>query len=218
MPPLLDEIPSHVGSMLVFGGTFDPPHTGHVQLPEVVRQRLGLDWVLYIPAASPPLKDGPVASEHQRVEMLRLALEDATHATISSAELARGGMSYTHDTLLALHEQHPDIALRLLIGADQAIQFHKWRNAREIIALAEPVVMLRDDIEHATTMADQMRDHWSDDELDSWRQRFIPVTSVECSSTALRRGLSNPDGHASDLARYLGNSVLGYIRANSVYA
>jgi nicotinate (nicotinamide) nucleotide adenylyltransferase len=152
--------------VLVFGGTFDPPHLAHAQLPMLAAAQLGCDEILYVPAAINPLKSGtklkPAPPEH-RLAMLLLAVADVPGAKISTIELDRKGKSYTIDTLRALHKQQgnsvgssPSPRLRarppapspapifhLLIGADQALDFHRWKNWQEIIELATPAVMLR---------------------------------------------------------------------------
>jgi nicotinate-nucleotide adenylyltransferase len=218
MPPLLEEIPTHVRTLLIFGGTFDPPHIGHVTLPEIVRQHLNLDWALYIPAAAPPLKAGPVASESDRLAMLACALHTSGDNTMTQIEFMRGGTSYTHDTLLALTQQHPDISMRLLIGADQALQFHKWKNAREIITLAEPIVMLRDAIDSAKSLLDQIQDHWTSQELALWEHRFISVPAVDCNSSQIRNWLKNPGVHENQLRKCLPKELLLYLDVTNPYA
>ncbi|MHC4976622.1 MAG: nicotinate (nicotinamide) nucleotide adenylyltransferase [Planctomycetota bacterium] len=217
MPPPLYNIPSHARSLLVFGGTFDPPHLGHIQLPELARQQLDLDWLLYVPAAAPPLKKGPVATEQQRLDMLALAISRSEHASISTIEFNRGGTSYTHDTLLTLHEHYPDLSMRLLIGADQALQFHKWHNAQQIIQLAEPAVMLRDSIDTPVALLNALAVHWTPEEHDAWKHRLVSLPSIDCNSTQLREWLANPDQHKDALSNRMSPDVLEYIRTNNPY-
>ena len=129
-------------STLLYGGTFDPVHTGHVEVPFAAMQHLGFDRVLYVPANIAPLKeDAPTPSSH-RLAMLQLALADSPWAEISTIELDREGTSYTIDTLEALQTEGDSI--RLLIGADQWQQFQSWKRWDEIIELANPVVMPRE--------------------------------------------------------------------------
>ncbi|MFG0274151.1 MAG: nicotinate (nicotinamide) nucleotide adenylyltransferase [Phycisphaerales bacterium] len=211
------EVPSDARSVLVFGGAFDPPHRAHIALPQMVAERIGADWVLYIPAAAPPLKDGPVASGEDRIAMLEAALGPAARASVTDLELVRGGRSYTVDTLADLRDRLPGVTLRLLIGADQARQFHKWREAQRVIALAEPVVMLRPPHdEHAAILA-EMAPHWAGAELAAWESRFVETPVMEASSTEVRRLLREEGVYAARLAELLPAGVLRVIRAGRLY-
>ena len=133
--------------LLVFGGSFDPPHLAHVDLPPLAARRLDADAILYIPAARPPHKlDLVQTPAHHRLAMLRLALQDRRDCLILTDELDRGPdqPSYTIDTLNILKNRiQPNAELRLLIGADQLRIFDTWRDAEHIEHLAEPAVMVR---------------------------------------------------------------------------
>lgn len=131
--------------VLIFGGTFDPPHLGHVKIPCAAMSHLGFDGVLYVPAFQSPLKESESSSSEHRLTMLTLALVDASWASISTLEIERTGTSYTIDTLEAL--QSPDTSYRLLIGADQWAQFASWHRYEDILKLANPVVLPRDGFE-----------------------------------------------------------------------
>ncbi|HZE07353.1 MAG TPA: adenylyltransferase/cytidyltransferase family protein, partial [Gemmatimonadaceae bacterium] len=84
----------------VFGGTFDPPHVGHLLLAADARDALGLDRLIFVPAGAQPLKveTPPIASAHDRLEMVRLAVRDDAHYTVDEAEINRKGLSFTVDT------------------------------------------------------------------------------------------------------------------------
>lgn len=188
-------VPPGVRSVLVFGGTFDPPHNAHIELPRAARDRLGLEWLLYLPAGRNPMKsDGPTASDRDRIDMLRAALRGVERVSICTIELERSGPSYTVDTLRVLFTLLPETRLRLLIGADQAAQFHRWREPREIITLAEPAVMLRAPLESTDALIGSMRPHWTALELAEWRRRVVDVPRIDASATALRELLRDgPD-------------------------
>ncbi|TVQ65441.1 MAG: nicotinate-nicotinamide nucleotide adenylyltransferase, partial [Phycisphaerales bacterium] len=157
-------MPAHVRTLLVFGGAFDPPHRAHIELPALVRKRIGADWVLYVPTGRSPLKErGQVAGFDDRVAMLCAAI-DPGFASVSTIEGERAGRtgvsapSYTVDTLQELREAlPPSVRMRFLFGADQAAQFHKWRSAAEVSDLAPPVVMLRTPHETRAALLDAMR-------------------------------------------------------------
>jgi len=128
----------------VFGGTFDPPHAGHLALAERARERLGLDRVLFVPAGTPPHKRGRrLSSAGTRAAMTRLALRGHPAFRLSTLELARSGPSFTVDTLRTLRARHPEARLFLLIGEDSLGDFRTWRDPEGIRALATLVVARR---------------------------------------------------------------------------
>ena len=131
--------------ILIFGGTFDPPHLAHTLLPPVAARLLGCDRIIYIPAALNPLKtDTPPTPAAHRLAMLRLAIGDVEHAEIDTLELDRAGPSFTVDTLTIMRERFgADRRMHLLIGADAALSFERWKDWRRILQLAEPAVMPR---------------------------------------------------------------------------
>lgn len=175
--------------VLVFGGTFDPPHVGHVTLPELARQVLDADAVAYVPAAVSPFKtDQPPTPAVHRLAMLRLALRDQPHAAIVTDELDRaaGGHepSYTVDTLERLRQRLGEqVTLRLLIGADQLRAFDRWKNWRRIVELAEPAVMVRP----PETRDSILRDLPAGFDRDTWARRVVELPLVDVSSSDVRR-------------------------------
>jgi nicotinate-nucleotide adenylyltransferase len=128
----------------IYGGSFDPVHYGHLLLAECCREALRLDEVWLIPAAVPPHKqDRQRASGKARLEMLELALSGHEQLRASALELDRGGVSYTVDTLETIHQQQPDAALFLLMGADSLNDLPTWRAPSRICELAVPAVVCR---------------------------------------------------------------------------
>jgi nicotinate-nucleotide adenylyltransferase len=186
-------IPADVRTLLVYGGTFDPPHRAHIELPEHARRSLGVDWTVYVPAKCSPHKDtGPVASDDDRIAMLSASI--GAHASVSRIEIdvTDGEPSYTVKTLERLRGALPDVGLRLLIGADQAVAFHRWREPRRIIEVAEPAVLLRGD-QSAKDVIEAMAAHWTPDELDAWSSRFIDGPTIDVSATEARAMLAAGD-------------------------
>jgi nicotinate-nucleotide adenylyltransferase len=131
----------------VFGGTFDPPHVGHLLLAADARDALNLDRLIFVPAGSQPFKieTPPVASGRDRVEMVRLAIADDANYVVDDAEINRKGLSYTVDTLEHLAGRHRGAKLFLLLGADALAGFPKWRDPARIRSLATLAVMARSD-------------------------------------------------------------------------
>jgi len=117
----------------LFGGTFDPVHYGHLRLAEEARETANLERVLFVPARVSPfrLHESRTAPAH-RLQMLRLATADNDAFEVSAAEIQRGGVSYTVDTVLALRQQYPEAQLSLILGADALQGFLQW-NCPEII-------------------------------------------------------------------------------------
>lgn len=210
-------VPGDARVVLVFGGAFDPPHYGHIEPALAARDAVGAGWILYVPAARSPLKNtGPTASGEDRVEMLRLALAGRDRWSVTDVELARGGVSYTLDTLRALRDALPgDVRLRLLIGADQAASFHAWREPGAVMEIAEPVVMLREPDETAEGLLERIEPYWSAAELERWRARIAPTPMRRISSTAVRQALAAGDDAAAALL--IPGDVLSYIRARGLY-
>ncbi len=213
--------PAGVRTLVVFGGTFDPPHSHHVEGPRLAIERLYGDAgkLIYIPAARNPLKpDPPVADEH-RIAMLRLAVEPAMIWTdeIDRAEFLRGKghdlPSYTIDTLRRLRRLVPKrVAIRLLIGADQAASFHLWRDARRIIRIAPPLVMPREPFASPDPLWRAMHEsrYWTRAELRDWCARLAPTPVIPAASTRLREALRRAP---ADPLQWKGDPTLGHIPA-----
>ncbi len=129
----------------IFGGTFDPPHIGHLIVAEHVRDRLGLDKIIFIPAVIPPHKQdrSDITPAETRLQMVRLAIAENPAFEASDTEIRRGGISYTVDTLKELRIQHPHDTLYLLIGMDNVHQFKTWKDPESIRQIAQVVVMTR---------------------------------------------------------------------------
>lgn len=128
----------------VLGGTFDPPHVGHLLAASDALESLALDRVLFVPAAAQPFKTGhTVASAEQRYRMLELMLGGDPRFAADPIEIERGGLSYTVDTLEALRQREPEAHLVLLVGADLAGQLASWHEAGRMATLAEIVVLVR---------------------------------------------------------------------------
>jgi len=136
--------PGPAVSIGIFGGTFDPPHAGHLIVAQDAALALDLDRILFIPAASPPHKrDAVLTAAPVRARMLALAIEGDERFGIDPLELERQGESYTVDTLRTLHDRHPEVHWTLLMGADQYEEFATWREPVEIRRLARIAVLAR---------------------------------------------------------------------------
>lgn len=128
----------------LFGGTFDPPHTGHLIAAQDAMHALQLDRMVFVPAATPPHKQGlPVTPAAQRARMLELAIEGNPAFELDRIELERTGASYTVDTLRELTGRSVGVRWTLLIGADQYAEFGTWKEPDEIRRLVRLAVLTR---------------------------------------------------------------------------
>ncbi|HUL44617.1 MAG TPA: nicotinate-nucleotide adenylyltransferase [Bacteroidota bacterium] len=128
----------------IFGGTFNPPHVGHLIVIESVREQIPFEKIFVIPSAQTPNKPGAVlAPARSRLEMTRLAVEGNPHLAVSEIEIERKGISYTIDTVIAYSEQYPRADLSLIIGADNLRDFQSWKSPHEILNRVDLVVMNR---------------------------------------------------------------------------
>ena len=177
----------------LFGGTFDPPHVGHLVAAIDARQALDLDVVLLVVANAPWQKVGSrqVSPAADRFAMVQAAVADAPGLEVSDIEMVRGGLSYTADTLEALAQLHPGAELFLVLGNDAAAGFATWERHEEVARRAHLVVVDRPGT--PTPIDDGF----------SWTRVDIP--ELEISSTELRQRVAEgrsiryltPEGVAS---------------------
>ena len=131
------------GRVGVFGGTFDPPHFGHLALAEWARVELSLDLVWFVPAGVPPHKRGDLSPARHRLAMTRLATRGNAAFRVTPIECLRRGPSYTVDTVRAFARSHPGATLYLMMGADTYATFGSWREPAAIERAATIVVATR---------------------------------------------------------------------------
>jgi nicotinate-nucleotide adenylyltransferase len=128
----------------VFGGTFDPPHLGHLLIAEWAREELALDRVVFMPAGSPPHKRRhDLSGADARIAMTRLATSGHPRFRVSTLETRRRGLSFTVDTLRELKRSTRGAELVLILGADSLDDFRNWHEPREIMRLATLAVAAR---------------------------------------------------------------------------
>jgi nicotinate-nucleotide adenylyltransferase len=182
----------------VLGGTFDPPHVGHLLAASDAFETLALDRLLFIPAAAHPFKGGSVgAMVAQRLDMLALLVADDPRFGIDTIEIERPGLSYTVDTLADLARRYPDAERFFLIGEDLVDEVATWRAPERLTQLAQIVVLARGDDPGAAT--------------GSFRRlgtRRVDVSSTEIRARA-RAGLS--------LHGFVPDAVAAYIRDAGLY-
>lgn len=235
-------------TIYVFGGSFDPPHLYHLRVADIAATHAAAAGTitdqflcLYVPAARSPLKQsGPNASDAVRVRLLRamlrgglrVGLRGVPTAALWTDEIDRARWqrrraidrpSFTIDTLTRLRSQLPEgTRLHLVIGADQAAAFHRWRSARALIRLAPPLVLPREGVR---TPADLRREvaasagpFWSDRELDAWSRRLLDAPVIRESSTRLRSALSGTPARRARALRSLPPAVARIVEDRNLYA
>lgn len=163
----------------LFGGTFDPPHIGHLVVAQDAAEVLELDRLLLVPARIPPHKtDRVLTPAHHRLEMTQAAAEGNEWMRVSGVELDREGPSFTVDTLQHFQSRRPDAELFFLMGEDQLREIHLWHEAERLPRLARIVVMSRDGVEPG--------DPGPEMEIEYER---VSVTRIDVSSSQIRRRL-----------------------------
>lgn len=200
----------------IYGGTFNPPHLGHLTAARAVFELLNLDLLLLIPAGLPPHKEMPTGSPTaaQRLEMTRLAgeqlgLGDKVHTL--DMELERGGRSFTSDTLAQLKEQYPEDELWLLMGTDMFLTLQAWHEPEKILSLAGIAAFGRTE-EDTEELFSAQRDYL----YKTYPQaRIFTLTIpgvIDVSSTELRERLAKGEGSS-----LLAPAVYGYILREGLY-
>lgn len=188
----------------ILGGTFDPPHLGHLALATTAYQTLSLDRLHVIPAAQAPLREGPpLAPAAERLLLLRLAFDALPWAVVDDRELRRGGLSYSVDTARELVADYPGATLYWILGADQLARLHLWHQVHELCQCVHFAVYARKGQVGAVdpSLAGVARVTW------------LAAPEVDCSSTAIRAGLSQ--GQA--MSKSLPPAVSAAIEARGLY-
>ncbi len=210
--------------VIVLGGTFDPPHQGHVKLAVAARDAIAKDApLLLVPAATSPFKVGAsVTTAEHRVAMARLAVRGVPEVYVWTDEVDRAakasGPSYTVDTLERLQQEMPRTRVILLIGADQAVSFHKWRSAERLLAHVR--VLLRDPCVDESTLRGALRTTgaWSDVQVSEWAAKLVPLAAPlhDARSTDIRTRIAEV-GVAGLPSDWLHADVARYIHEHELY-
>lgn len=202
--------------LLLFGGTFDPPHCAHIELPKLAMQAVGAQAVVYIPAGRSPFKVGRAQTPAQhRLAMLQLALQDEPWALILKDEIEQALIqpdkpNYTVNTLEALRTQlGPRVKLQLLLGADQFQLFFKWHQSDRIEELTEPLVMVRP----PANRDDLLKQLPVGRSTDLWSKRMLDLPVLDISATDIRQRLN----HGQSVEEMLSPAVQAYIHQHKLY-
>lgn len=194
----------------LFGGTFDPPHIGHVSAAKTALDALAPDRLYWMPARGAPHKTHPAAAApEQRLDMCRLAArETGARVTVSGYEMTPGVSAYTADTMSWLRETEPDAELWLVIGQDMLVTLEQWYQADRLLRLCRIAALCRANGQDASIIA----------AAEALRRNFqavvqpLPHQPVEISSTRLREELKHGQGR-----NWLPPPVWEYIRERGLY-
>lgn len=197
----------------IFGGSFDPIHSGHVVPVRRAAETLGLERVFYMPTARPPHKPGrQFARSQRRFAMVEMALLSEPDFEVSAWELTPGECAYTVDTVERFHRRDNADELYVIMGADSFEQLPSWKRWRDIVRLASLAVLTRPGWDYRSvemSLPEELRDL-----VTAGRVSFVPNEPVEISSTELRHlfrvGAEIPRGAMPEL-------VVKYIRKYSLY-
>ena len=192
----------------VLGGTFDPPHYGHLALAENGRVQLRLDRVLFVPARQPPHKPSrPITPAHHRVAMVEAAIADNPAFLLSRVDLDRTGPHYTVETLALLQQEYPGAELYFLMGGDSLAEFLTWRDPAGIVRQARLGVMRRPGYEPDLAALERM--------VPGIRERLVwlDVPRLDISASDLRRRVRE----GLPLRYLVPPTVEAYIRRQHLY-
>ncbi|MDG2367085.1 MAG: nicotinate-nucleotide adenylyltransferase [Candidatus Marinimicrobia bacterium] len=180
----------------LFGGTFDPPHFGHLIVAQTIFEAEHFDRIVFVPAHIPPHKlDVKISSVDTRIEMLKIATKDNPNFIISDNEIRRGGISYSLETILSYKEETKIETKDLfyLIGSDSLKQFQTWKNPKEILKECKLIVAIRPGFRPS--------------DIPNWilaKIQFANIPRIEISSTQIRR-------------RWLENKTIRYMVTQPVW-
>ena len=191
----------------IYGGTFNPPHIGHIRAAEYAVKELQLDRLLVIPSRISPHKQLPKDSPtpQQRLQMLKIATAGLPNMEVSDLELNREGTSYTYQTVQQVRQMYPDAKIYLLMGTDMFLSFHSWRNPELITQDAALAVFYRGDKNEVDAINSRVAEV-------EWEVELIENPIIDISSTQLRRMLVF--GCADS---FLPQGVGDYIRSHGFY-
>ncbi|MEW6757601.1 MAG: nicotinate-nucleotide adenylyltransferase [Acidobacteriota bacterium] len=182
----------------LLGGTFDPPHHGHLRVARIAQDRARLDAVLFVPCFRQPLKPRPpAASGYHRAAMVALALSGRTDWGLETAELERKGTSYTADTVELLMSRMPGAEVFLLLGADSLASFRRWKRYGFLLEACRIVAVPRPGVDLAASVPSTWRDRVL---LASARPSRVSSTMVRARAA---RGESLTGWAPASVARYI---------------
>ena len=183
----LESFRSLEGPTLLYGGTFDPVHRGHIEAAELAKTVSASVNVVLIPTHLNPLKaHPPIASDHDRLQMLERAIGERPGFFVSGIECGKGGPVFTIDTVRRIQSENHNLPLRMLIGADQLPTLHLWNEWSALYSSVAIWIVGRSDVQSDAALG--RHSDLSPDQIAGLKARFVPFRS-DVSSTAIRQAL-----------------------------
>jgi len=182
----------------LLGGTFNPPHIGHLLMADQVKDQLNLEDIQFMPTAEPAhVNEKTTISSDYRVDMVDLAIEDNPDFSLNLTEVNRGGKSYTIDTIKELKESNPNIDYYFIIGGDMVEDLENWRSIDELVDLVQFVAVRRPNFKSET----------------SYPVIWVDVPQIAISSSEIREKVATK----SSIKYLADDEVIDYINAKGLY-
>ena len=206
--------------ILLFGGTFDPIHNGHLVMAQEAVEALSFNKVIFIPSATPSHKKD-VLNVYHRLNMAKLATEGVSYFKVSDVEKKREGLSYTYDTVMHFREEYPDSEIYWLIGTDSIPELKTWYKIKELIHECRFIIAERDPYKYYKGKNKDLFNFISEEcqtFLDkNFTDHFAPLVNsvIDISSTDIRRRLEINEKYA--VRFFIPEKVEQYIYDNDIY-
>jgi nicotinate-nucleotide adenylyltransferase len=203
-----------IRSLGILGGTFNPPHLGHLAVARHALEELGLDRVLLVPVHTPPHKPGEEdPGPAHRLRMCELSVGGEERVAVCPLEIERGGPSYTVDTLSAIHASHPGAQLTFIVGADTASTLAAWREPAKLLELADLAVAARTGSARREVLDTVTRLTSPAGRPATARVRFLEMPVIAISSSSARRRAAA----AEPIEDLVGPAIAAYIAEHGLY-
>jgi nicotinate-nucleotide adenylyltransferase len=201
--------------MVLFGGSFDPVHHGHLIVARAIAERCGFERVTFVPAGRPPHKPPPEAPAELRLEMLHAAVAGRPMYDICDLEIRREGPSYTLDTLHELRRIHGrDAELHWVIGADMLEDLHLWHRAADVLEAARILIALRPPWDQRLpALLDGLKKHFTAEQVGRLAKGVVRTPLIDISSSDVRRRA----GEGLPIDFLVPEAVVEIIRRTGIY-
>ncbi|MCQ2460594.1 MAG: nicotinate-nucleotide adenylyltransferase [Clostridia bacterium] len=197
----------------IFGGTYNPPHVGHLNIAEQFVEAYGLDRLLIIPTYVPPHKVSPnLASCEDRIAMCNATFTDPVYE-VSTIEIGRKGKSYTHDTLKELKGIYKDAKFYFLCGDDMLLSLHTWYKPKDILKYCTIVAAVRTDGLSYDVLKDYAVSRYRGP-YEGGKIQFLEIDPMELSSTEIRNKIKSGE----KIDKLVTKETLAYINSRGLYS
>ena len=199
----------------IFGGSFDPPHNGHLLAALDAMDALSLDRLQTVPAAVQPLKSGKRTSSEHRLAMTRCCFGGLPRIEVDPIEIERGGLSFSVDTVAAYQRQWPEASLHLLIGEDAAAGLPQWREPERLLSMVQLVVLTRTFSASALAVvpASAGIEQWMSGRGKPFSVQRLATRRVDISSTEIRARVNE----GRSIRGFVPDAVAAYIASTGLY-